>query len=346
MTVKKEKTVTQNDVAKAAGVTRSMVSYVISGNTERSVAPETRERILKVIEELGYRPNKAAQQLQQGDVGFASKKIGVILSSSDVFYRPYYAEIIAGIHQAAHQNNFNVSFIRFFDELKDPVLFNNLIHPETIGSLILVATEYSLKTDADKKIIERIKERIPKTVCIEWKYDGLTSVTVDRSDAGFKACDYLIKKGYKNIAYIGEKDERIQGVQLALSQNNLNSNTSDFILGYSFAAVGGYDVIKEAYEKNNGKLPGAIVCGSDEVACGVLCFLNEKQISIPDQIGIISIDNIEISAFTCPPLTTINVQKKGMGFRAVEMIVNNTVGQDENAMVINLPTEIVERKSC
>ena len=58
-----KKKVTQNDVAKAAGVTRSMVSYVISGTSERSVAPETRKRILEVIQKLGYRPNKAAQAL-------------------------------------------------------------------------------------------------------------------------------------------------------------------------------------------------------------------------------------------------------------------------------------------
>ena len=69
--------VTQNDVAKEAGVTRSMVSYVICGNTDRSVAPETRQRILDAIEKLGYRPNKAAQALQQGDVAFASNKIGI-----------------------------------------------------------------------------------------------------------------------------------------------------------------------------------------------------------------------------------------------------------------------------
>ena len=81
--------VTQNDVAKAAGVTRSMVSYVISGNADRSVAPETRKRILEAIEKLDYRPNKAAQALQQGDIAFASKRIGVILCNSSVFLRPY-----------------------------------------------------------------------------------------------------------------------------------------------------------------------------------------------------------------------------------------------------------------
>ena len=77
--------VTQNDVAKEAGVTRSMVSYVISGNSDRSVAPETRKRILDAIERLGYRPNKAAQALQQGDVGFAANKIGVVLCTLKLF---------------------------------------------------------------------------------------------------------------------------------------------------------------------------------------------------------------------------------------------------------------------
>ena len=69
--------VTQNDVAREAGVTRSMVSYVINGTEGRSVAPETRQRILEVIDRLGYRPNKAAQALNQGDIAFASKRIGV-----------------------------------------------------------------------------------------------------------------------------------------------------------------------------------------------------------------------------------------------------------------------------
>lgn len=89
--------VTQNDVAKEAGVTRSMVSYVISGNSDRSVAPETRKRILDAIERLGYRPNKAAQALQQGDVGFAANKIGVVLCTSETFFcvrtmRKFYLE--------------------------------------------------------------------------------------------------------------------------------------------------------------------------------------------------------------------------------------------------------------
>ncbi|MCR4734649.1 MAG: LacI family transcriptional regulator [Treponema sp.] len=338
-----KKKVTQNDVAKAAGVTRSMVSYVINGNSERSVAPETREKILNIIQELGYRPNKAAQALQLGDIAFASKNIGIVIPNSKLFLRPFYTEILEGIYTAAHENNYNVKFIRFFDELKDPLLFNELIHPESIGSLILLAVNQAIKNDEDNIIIEKIKKLINKTICVEWKYPGLSSVLFDRQDTAKKATEYLIKKGYQEIAYIGENDERVFGVQQALLQNNLNAVQKFFYLAEGFDLQSGYNGIKKIFDN---KLPSAIVCGSDEVAAGVICFLNEKKIKIPQDIAIISIDNIELSAFTIPPLTTMNVQKKLMGYKAVEMIINNTVGQDSNAFSINLSTEIIERKSC
>ena len=341
-----KKNVTQNDVAKAAGVTRSMVSYVISGNTDRSVAPETRERILKVIDELGYRPNKAAQALQLGDVAFAAKNIGLVLCNADVFRRPYYAEIIAGIHTTAHEHNHNIKFIRFFDELKDPVLFNELIHQESIGSVILLATDQAIKTDEDKKIIERIQERIKKTVCVEWTFPGLTSVLFNRQEAAKQATEYLINKGYEDIAYIGEHDDRVFGVQQALLQHNLNAVDRYFYLAEGFDLDSGYWDMVQIEKERNGKFPRAIVCGSDEVAVGAMCYLNQHNISIPDQVAVISIDNLEISAYTNPPLITITVQKQAMGARAVEMIVNNTVGGEAGALSITLPTEIVERKSC
>ena len=342
----KKKTVTQNDVAKAAGVTRSMVSYVINGNSGRSVAPETRENILRVIEELGYRPNKAAQALQLGNVAFAAKNIGVVLPASSIFLRPFYTEILEGIFTAAHENNYNVKFIRFFDELKDPVLFNELIHPESIGSLILVAINQVKKTPESEKILEKTRQLIKKTVCVEWKTDGLTSVLFDRQEAAKKATEHLIENGYSDIAYIGQNDERVFGVQQALLQHNLNAVQRYFYLAEGFNMQAGYDGMKSISQKNNGAFPRALVCGSDEVAVGAMCYLNENGIKIPQEVAIISIDNIELAAYTNPPLTTINVQKKAMGYRAVEMIINGSVGQGDKAVCITLPTEIVERKSC
>ncbi|MGN0728833.1 LacI family DNA-binding transcriptional regulator [Treponema sp.] len=341
---KTKSSVTQNDVAREAGVTRSMVSYVISGNSDRSVAPETRKRILDAIERLGYRPNKAAQALQQGDIAFASNKIGVVLCTSEMFLRPYYAEIISGIHLEAHEQNCQVSFIRFFEELKNPVLFNTLIHEEEIGGLILVAVDQCIKTDEDKKIVEKIKERLSRIVCVEFQYEGLSSVMFDRQETARRAAEYLIERGFSSIGYIGENDERVHGVQLALSEGKLEAGREKFYLFETFDMNGGFRAVDSLFA--SGKMPRAVVCGSDEVAIGVLSGLSKRKISVPQEVAVISMDNIEISEYTCPPLTTMNVQKKAMGEQAVKMIVSGTAGKDEQAMRIMLPSSIVVRESC
>lgn len=76
------------------------------------------------------------------------------LCSNDVFRHPYYTEIIAGIHTAAHEKN-HVRFIRFFDKLKAPILFNELVYEEEIGSMILVSTYQCIKDDTDRAIMEK-----------------------------------------------------------------------------------------------------------------------------------------------------------------------------------------------
>lgn len=340
--VEKKKVVTQYDVAKEAGVTRSMVSYVITGNMERSVAKETREKILKAIDKLGYRPNKAAQTLQQGLVAVASKRIGVILSSSSMFRRPYYTEIIEGIHIAARNFKYQIDFVHFFEELKDPVLFNELIHEEEIGGIILLSVGDCLKEQEDFNIIERIKERINLISCIEWKYNGLSSIMFDRKGASKGNIEYLFSKGYMPSSYIGELDDRVQGIKLFCKEKNIDF--SSISIQSAFDMKGGYSAVEKLCKQN--KLTRSILCGSDEVAIGVLCYLNEKSISVPQTVAVISIDNIDMSGYTTPPLTTVNVQKSLLGAKAVEIIVNGSAKKNESAVDIVLPTTIVYRKSC
>jgi LacI family transcriptional regulator len=107
----------------------------------------------------------------------------------------------------------------------------------------------------------------------------------------------------------------------------------------------GYEAIKRLH-KTCKNMPQAICCGSDEVAIGVLLYLNEQSIAVPKKTAIISIDNIETTNYTNPQLTTINVQKRAMGSRAVEMIINKSAGYGENALTLLLPTNLVIRKSA
>ncbi|MDR2478297.1 MAG: LacI family transcriptional regulator [Treponema sp.] len=336
--------ITQNDVARHAGVTRSMVSYVVNGS-ERTVAPETRQKILNAIEELGYRPNKFAQALTMGHKGaLADRHIGIVLCSAEMFLRPYYTEILAGIHSAAHEKGFHIRFIRFFNELKDPVLFNQLIHSEEICGLLLIATDLCLETPDDRRIIDAVRERIDQIVCVEWQMPGLSSVFFDRQAAAFQAAGYLFEQGYRDIAYIGESDQRVSGFRQAF----LERGTTD-ISGLSIYPArdmpSGYEAAR-CLRQMRGAMPRAICAGSDEVAIGILQYLHEQRIAVPDQTAVISIDNIEMAEYTTPPLTTMNVQKRAMGCRAVEMIISRSAGQGENAISLSLPTSLVVRTSA
>jgi LacI family transcriptional regulator len=334
--------VTQEDVARRAGVTRSIVSYVLN-DTDRSVAPETREKILNAIEELGYRPNKFAQGLMRGNQeSVAGKQIGIVLNAAEVFLRPYYTEILAGIHAAAHESSYHIRFIRFFNDLKNPVLFNELIHPDEICGLILVALDQSMHDDTDTRVINNIRERISNIVCVEWQRDGFSSVNFDRPGAAYAATTHLLAKGYKDIVYIGETDNRVQGFTRALIDNGLRDldlvrieSANDMRSG--FDAMMRYSLA--------GYLPRAVMAGSDEVAIGILRFLNERAVSVPETVALASIDNIEMAEFTNPPLTTINVQKIAMGRQAVQMIIQYTKSAEHDVVTLSLPTNLVVRAS-
>ena len=109
------KQVTQADVAKKAGVSRSIVSYVIN-NGPRAVAEDTRRRVLEAIDELDYRPNRHAQMLiQEQSAAKGTKQLGIVMGSSTLFKRPYYGTILAGIHEEAHQRHFHIRFIQLFE---------------------------------------------------------------------------------------------------------------------------------------------------------------------------------------------------------------------------------------
>ena len=340
-----KKPITQNDVAKAAGVTRSIVSYVINGTKGRSVAPATRQRILEAIEKLDYRPNKAAQALQQGDIAFASKKIGVIIRSARTFLRPYYAEILAGVHLEAHRQNMHVAFIRFFDEMKNPLLFNSLICEQEIGGLLLIAIDQCLATVEDVKVIDRIKSRLSKVVCVEFCYEGLSSVMFDRRETAHQACRYILSKGYRSIGYVGQNDQRLLGMQDAIAERNqrIVDTTESFLIAETYDAQGGFCAIERLPAE---KIPRVLFCGCDEVASGVLSALNRRGFRVPDDVAVVSVDNIESSLYTCPPLTTMDVPKRQMGEQAVKMIVEGKAQGGVDACQLILPAALVVRQSC
>lgn len=334
--------VTQEDVARLAGVSRGIVSYVIN-NGPRPVAPETRERVLQAIAELGYRPNKHAQQLMREQWGsVAERDFGLILPGVTLLQRPYYGSILAGIHQTAHDLHYRIRFIRFFDELQNPALFNELIHREEISGLILMSLDQVITSESDRKLITAIRERIENVVCLEWQLEGLPSVSFDRSAAAYKATAHLLHLGYQDILYLGLGDERVMGYHQAHIENNL-PHTANRVFFAHDSESGYQEMGRILAEKPK---PRAIVAGADEIAFGILRQLREQQIAVPQEVALVSIDNIPLAAFAAPPLTTIDVPQIDMGRVAVEVLVQNGKDKPKTSMVNLLPTRLIVRESC
>ncbi len=183
--------VTQKDVAARACVSTSIVSYVIN-NGPRSVSDGTRARVLRAIEELDYRPNKYAQMLirSQSEPEHAVRQIGIIIGGdASIFTRPYYAAILSGIYAEAQRLDMRVRFIQFLDDLNDPVLFNELIHPDEVSGLLLFAFDTFAPNEPERiqmreATLQRVTERVDNVVCLERKWGNLPAVIFDRERAG------------------------------------------------------------------------------------------------------------------------------------------------------------------
>jgi DNA-binding LacI/PurR family transcriptional regulator len=332
--------VTQADVARRVGVSRSVVSYVLNAGS-RTVAPETRDKILNAIAELGYRPNKHAQNLMRTKYNVvAHRQFGIVLSDVFMLRRPYYADILAGMHATAHRHHHRIQFIRFYEELKDPILFNALIHDEEISGLILIALDQHMDQEEDFALIREIQARIDNIVCVEWRWEGISSVSFDRQEAAYKAASHLLSLGNRDIVYVGQTDNRVLGFRQAIAEFDVTVDAGDIVNGATVHA--GFAAAAELFRRR--PIPEAILGGSDEVTIGVLRYLDSKGIAVPDRVALASIDNIEMSEFSNPPLTTVNVQTTEMGTYAVQLLMDMASGPRAPASII-LPTQLIVRES-
>lgn len=333
------KEITQEDVARFAGVSRSIVSYVIN-NGPRKVSEETRQRVLTAIKELGYRPNKHAQILSSTAETIAEKYIGIVLAADYMFKRPYYGHILASIHEHAHQKDLHIRFIRVFEDFNDPTLFNELIHPDEISGAILLGLDQVLKSDDDKHMVAQIVERVDRVVCVEWELPNVPSVQFNRHEAAYQATKHLIDIGRQRIAYIGPEDNRVQGYQQAIWEKRLP--VAESLMRFAVAPEWGYDCCKQLLD--SGQALDAICTGTDEVAIGVLKCLNEHDIRVPHDVAVASIDNLDISAFTIPSLTTVDVPKHEIGLHAVNALADHE-HMNGSAVSITVRTQLIVRDS-
>jgi DNA-binding LacI/PurR family transcriptional regulator len=338
-------TVTQADVAERAGVSRAMVSYVLN-NGPRSVSQETRERVMRAIEELGYRPNEHAQHLRMG--GKVSRNaIGIVTGgkSYDFLERPYYNRILAGLYDSSHQLGQHIRFITFFDALKDPIFFNKNIHPESISSLIFILPRLIVETPDHNELMKEVIDRVDKVICLEESFYDLPAVVFDRARAARMAVEHLISLGHKRIAFLAIADKRLSGYRRALTEHGIAYDES--LVHYFEPAtptISAYAITQQLVKGPN--RPTAIFAATDESAIAAIAAIKDAGLDVPRDIAIASIDNIEMAAMVRPALTTVRVPKQTMASFAIQYLSSDSNFEMRQQMSLLLPIELIVRESC
>ena len=338
--------INQTDVAKRAGVSRSVVSYVLNDGP-RKVAEETRERVLKAIEELGYRPNEHAQRLKQG-TDVATNSIGIVTGGTgyQLLERPYYNILISSLYEHAYQQKQQISFLAYWDALKDPIFFNKHIHKNEISSLIFVLPSLIPQTKSDQTLLKQAIDRIPNIICLEETVYDLPAVTFDRAESARMVMQHLISLGHQRIAYIGVNDQRLTGYKHSLFENDISYDGQlvDFISATKPPAESAYKIVARMIEQE--VKFSAIFTATDEAAIGAMAALKDYGLRIPDDIAIASIDNLEISSMLRPALTTVDIPKRMLAKFAVQAIQNQKDSEMDRSVSMVVPTKLIVRDSC
>jgi LacI family transcriptional regulator len=340
-----EKVVTQQDVADRAGVSRSIVSYVLN-NGPRKVSQATRQRVMEAIQELGYRPNKHAQRLKQGSDA-VKNTIGIVTGgqSYNMLNRPYYNLVLAGLFDSAYQLNQHIRFFSFFEALRDPVFFNKNIHRDEISSLILLLPGMITGTPGHEKILDMMIDRIDNIICLEDSIKGLPAVIFDRAAAAYLAVEHLINLGHQRIAFLAIEDQRKHGYRQALLEHNLPFDESLIrVLSPVEPARSAYQQTLELLE--SGKTPTAIFASNDEAGIAAIAALHDRGLRVPDDVAITSIDDIELASLIRPALTTVNVPKRRMGTYAIQFLISQRDILSPRAASMVLPVDLIIRDSC
>lgn len=338
------KIVTQKDVARLAGVSRSVVSYVLNDGP-RSVAPKTKRRVLEAIDALGYHPNKNAQRLKMGPCS-AQRCTGIIAGgqSFGVLEHAYYNSMLSGLLEEAHQMGQEIRFFSYLEAFGDPIFFNKYIHSDEISSLILILPAIMDPIPDAQKILDQIARRVKNVVCLGGPIEGWPTINYDHKMAAQQAMAHLIALGHRRIAHLGIRDERLTGYR---------ENLEKFRLPYDESLVAipdPADIYNTSYQMTEQLLqvsprPTALFTASDEIAISAMAALHDHGVIVPQDIAIASIDNIKVAKVIRPALTTVNVPRRQMAALAMQVLKDGQKNQKPKAGTYILPTELIIRDS-
>jgi len=333
--------VTNADVARLAGVSRTTVSRVMNDGPGVKLSDDTRQRVLEAAQKLGYHPMAAARSLATGK----TQRIGLVLGegrhrlTADAFFPVF----LRGFSVSAHQRGYLV-VIHLAKDILDQEECIWLIREQQVDGLILSGP--SLNSPLLPRLAE---ERFPLILHGRLSGSGFTCVDVDNSAGAHQAVSHLIGLGHRRIGFISNAhfsfsgaQERLAGYTQALAEHDLAYN-SDLVKVAAFQPESGKAAMEQMLRLP--QRPTAVFAASDVIAFGAMSAIRAASLRIPEDVAVVGFDDIFLSAHAHPPLTTVRVPAYELGQTAVELLIPLIEG-DEDVSSVTLETELVIRDSC
>ena len=334
--------VTVKDVAKRAGVSPSTVSRVCNNNP--SISKETRDRVQRAIEELGYE----LPCVQETAAVQAIRNIGIVLPPSDreAYENTFYLKAIRGISQVCNQRQVASTVVtgKDYEEILQSI--RTLHRSGSIDGFIMlyskrndIVVDYLCEHGLLYVIVGKPNELASQTICID--NDNLL--------AGREAADYLYGLGHRRIGYIGSRNDfmyasdRRTGYQLSLMLHGLPVRP-DYCVEMESANAAGTGSLQTLLSLED--RPTAFVVSDDILALALERVCVQIQLSIPEDVSIIAFNNSLYAQLASPQLTAVDINSYQLGQQAANQIINHAENPNLTASRIIVPHRIVERSSC
>ena len=330
---------TMRDVAKTAQVSPTTVWMVI--HNKPGIAPETVQRVWAAIADLGYKIKPTANGSHGESVGLLIEQYSVP-AISDVFY----GEIIRGFQAEAERLSYHVVLSMFDRKTASIDVLKRGLVQKVSG--FVVAND----GDITPEMVIQLESLSIPIVLVENHIDEqrFPCILGDNFKAGYQITRHMLNLGYRKIAVLrgptkySSLVDRLRGCMAALAEAGLLIPTEWMPKPVSGHPLKGYVQMKEILEQ--AEYPTAVIAISDKTALGAMEAIREAGLKIPDDIAIASIDNTLESAYTRPPLTTVNIPKYEMGVLALQKLHRLIQGEDTIPVKTIVYSELIVRESC
>ena len=332
------------DVAKLAGVSVATVSRVLNNDQTYKIKDDTRHRVWQAVAQCNYRlPGQ--KQKRPEPTSHPAVSVGCLMCiTRDKYQDPYYMSILSGIEQSLDAMGYSMSFVTTYGELKDKNTLYELFKAPP-KALILMET-------LDPDTYSYVRARVPYCVGIDTHHTDIDNIGYDHFAAAFTATQHLIRKGHQRIGFIGgsgltthlKGSRRYWGYRCAMEMEGLPIR-EEWIRNSRWEELQCMEQARALMELPEDQRPTAIFAASDLMAIATLSVLYSMNISIPDQIAVMGLSNIEMSRFSSPPLSTLDIPAVEIGKTAVRVLEQRLKGSNFPPETIYMPATLLIRDS-